>query len=97
MLNLIKAWADWGEVKAGFSIIAAYIALIAAATDVLHLLRLPPIIKDSFGQGLHVLRLALWLWTTPAMVWLVGVISDLSANEVRRARSSREGLMLTLT
>ncbi len=56
VLNALKLLVDWGTPRVQFSLIACYIAALAAFAEYVHLSGASPIVRDAFGQGLDVLR-----------------------------------------
>ena len=43
-----------------------------------------PIIRGTWGHGIQIVRLNMYLHTTPAMVYLLSIISDFGRAKVRR-------------
>ena len=62
-----------------------YINFLACLNDYLSWKGLSPIITDVFGGGLQIMRMLMWLHTTPAMVYLLSIISDFDRGRILRA------------
>ncbi len=60
-----------------------YINFLACLNDYLAWRGISPVVRDIFGQGLHIMRILMWLHTTPAMVYLLSIISDYGQRRVR--------------
>lgn len=63
-----------------------YVNLLAAASGFLSATGLAPVMRDVWGGGLCVLRITMWLHTTPAMVYLLSLISNFSKARVSIAK-----------
>jgi bacteriorhodopsin len=64
---------------------AQYINFLAGFADYLAYIKVAPILPDVAGGGLHIVRVNMWLWTTPAMVYLLSIISDFTWKRVQLA------------
>lgn len=75
-LNFITLMFERESAKFQLAMLACYINFLAGFTDYLAYMGYSPILRDGWGQGLQVLRVIMWLFTTPAMVYLLSIISD---------------------
>lgn len=58
--------------------------MLAGHSEYLSYTGVAPVMRDVWGDGLAVLRMNMWLFTTPAMVYLLSVISDFKSNRVSK-------------
>ncbi|KAG1675574.1 hypothetical protein FOA52_014162 [Chlamydomonas sp. UWO 241] len=75
-LNFVTLLFERDSSKMQLALLACYINLLAAASDCLAWKGYAPIVRDVWGGGLQLVRVYMWLLTTPAMVYLLSIISD---------------------
>lgn len=91
-LNFITLLFERESAKFQLALLACYINFLAGFSDYMSWKGYAPIVRDSWGQGFQLLRTVMWLLTTPAMVYLLSIISDFSRLKVReRGSSCRRG------
>lgn len=73
----------------------AYIQLLAAWNDCLSYMGVSPIMAGYTANGVHVLRYVMWAHTTPAMVYLLSLLSDFSRRQVIIALFADVAMMVT--
>ncbi|KAG2425936.1 hypothetical protein HXX76_013309 [Chlamydomonas incerta] len=81
-LNFITLLFERESAKFQLALLACYINFLAGFSDYLSWKGYAPIVRDSWGQGFQLLRTVMWLLTTPAMVYLLSIISDFSRLKV---------------
>ncbi|GLC56046.1 hypothetical protein PLESTB_001058700 [Pleodorina starrii] len=81
-LNFITLLFERESAKFQLALLACYINFLAGFNDYLSWMGYSPIVRDSWGQGFQLLRTVMWLLTTPAMVYLLSIISDFSRIKV---------------
>ncbi|GLI62437.1 hypothetical protein VaNZ11_005058 [Volvox africanus] len=81
-LNFITLLFERESAKFQLALLACYINFLAGFNDYLSWRGYSPIVRDSWGQGFQLLRTVMWLLTTPAMVYLLSIISDFSRIKV---------------
>ncbi|KXZ54193.1 hypothetical protein GPECTOR_5g288 [Gonium pectorale] len=81
-LNFITLLFERESAKFQLALLACYINFLAGFSDYLSWKGISPIVRDSWGQGFQLLRTVMWLLTTPAMVYLLSIISDFSRIKV---------------
>ena len=74
---------------------AQYINFLACFNDYLSWRGVSPIVRDVWGDGMQVMRILMWLHTTPAMVYLLSIISDFDRKRILKAVLT-DILMITL-
>ena len=72
-----------------------YINFLACFNDYLSWRGVSPIVRDVWGDGMQVMRILMWLHTTPAMVYLLSIISDFDRKRILKAVLT-DILMITL-
>ena len=77
-LNFITLLFERESAKFQLAMLACYINFLAGFTDYLSFKGITPVVRDGWGQGFQILRVVMWLFTTPAMVYLLSIISDFS-------------------
>ena len=82
-LNLLALLFEHNT-KSQLALLACYITFLAGLNDCLHWLGVAPVMRSTWGGPFQVLRAAMWMFTTPAMVYLLSIISDFSKEKVRR-------------
>mmetsp|Transcript_37013 Transcript_37013/g.109094 ORF Transcript_37013/g.109094 Transcript_37013/m.109094 type:complete len:615 (-) Transcript_37013:439-2283(-) len=61
----------------------AYIQILAASNDFLAYMDMAPIVRGSaYGSGVNLLRYVMWAFTTPAMIYLISLMSDSSTAQI---------------
>ncbi|PNW86121.1 hypothetical protein CHLRE_02g074150v5 [Chlamydomonas reinhardtii] len=81
-LNFITLLFERESAKFQLALLACYINFLAGFSDYMSWKGYAPIVRDSWGQGFQLLRTVMWLLTTPAMVYLLSIISDFSRLKV---------------
>ncbi|GFR47594.1 hypothetical protein Agub_g9328 [Astrephomene gubernaculifera] len=81
-LNFITLLFERESAKFQLALLACYINFLAGFSDYLSWKGYSPILRDSFGGGFQLLRIIMWLLTTPVMVYLLSIISDFSRVKV---------------
>ena len=64
-------------------------ACLQGMTDVIHYCGYAPVIRDGLGFGYQIVRMIMWGFTTPAMVYLLSLLSDAKQSKVRSASARR--------
>lgn len=82
VLNLITLAFERNNGRLQLALLGCYINLLAGASDYICYQGWQPVMKDAFGQGYQPLRMVMWLLTTPAMVYLLSIMSDFSMSRV---------------
>jgi len=94
-LNFLTLMFERESIKFQLALIACYINLLAASSDFIAWQGWGPIVKDSWGVGSPIVRMVMWLWTTPAMVYLLSIISDYTRTQVYMALGCDVLMILT--
>ncbi|GAX76579.1 hypothetical protein CEUSTIGMA_g4025.t1 [Chlamydomonas eustigma] len=94
-LNFLTLLFERDSAKMQLPLLACYINFLACFNDYLSWKGVTPIMRDVWGDGLQIMRVLMWLHTTPAMIYLLSIISDFSHQRVLRAIMV-DILMLTL-
>ncbi|KAK9817243.1 hypothetical protein WJX72_011759 [[Myrmecia] bisecta] len=68
--------------KLQLCLVACYITFLAGASDALSWAEVAPVWENAEGNGLQVVRYLMWAHATPAMLWCLSAISDLSRCEI---------------
>lgn len=82
-LNLLNLAFERDQIKVQLSLLAAYINLLACLSYYLAWQSMAPTVMDAYGRGFNLNRWVMWIHTTPAMIYLVSIISDFTRNQVR--------------
>ncbi|MEW5298365.1 MAG: hypothetical protein WDW36_001497 [Sanguina aurantia] len=85
MLNFMTLMFERESAKFQLALLACYINFLAGFCDYLCWKGYAPVTVDAWGQGFQLLRTVMWLHTTPAMVYLLSIISDFSQKQVFHA------------
>ena len=80
MLPVISIFRD--SQKFQLALLGAYIQLLAGLTDYFSYVGVAPIMRTWSSHGSHVLRYIMWAHTTPAMVYLLSMLSDFNRSKV---------------
>lgn len=96
MLNLLTLLFERKTSKFELALVAMYINLVAAMSDYLNWQGRAPIVRDAWGQGVQVTRMLMWLWTTPAMVYLLSAISGFTRSQVSISHQPVSQLVVSL-
>lgn len=81
-LNFITLLFERESAKFQLALLACYINFLAGFSDYLAWKGYAPVVRDCWGQGFQLQRSVMWLLTTPAMVYLLSIISDFSRTKV---------------
>ncbi|GAX76781.1 hypothetical protein CEUSTIGMA_g4227.t1 [Chlamydomonas eustigma] len=68
--------------KMQLALFACYINFLACFNDWLGWQGVSPVLRDIWGGGLLIMRFLMWLHTTPAMVYLLSILSDFDRQRV---------------
>jgi FtsH-binding integral membrane protein len=82
IINLMTLLFERESHKMQIALLALYTNMLAGVCHYLHLVRAAPITVDCWGGSTEVLRILMWLHTTPAMIYLLSTISDFSKHQV---------------
>eukprot|EP00798_Chlamydomonas_sp_ICE-L_P011407 gene11407-12110_t len=87
-LNVLTLIFGRDAAKMQLSILACYINFLAGFSDYLQWKGMAPTIEGTWGHGIQVMRLIMYLHVTPAMVYLLSCVSDFSRPKVFLAMSA---------
>ncbi|KAG1671643.1 hypothetical protein FOA52_006874 [Chlamydomonas sp. UWO 241] len=89
VLNSLTMLFERDSQRMKLAFFGAYIQLLAASSDFLSYLGVAPIMRGyAVGGGVHMLRYVMWMFTTPAMIYLLSLLSDFRKEKVAIAISA---------
>jgi bacteriorhodopsin len=87
MMNILTLLFERGNVKRQLALLACYINLLAASSDLINVNGWAYLGVDSLGFTFNLSRQIMWLYTTPLMVYLISIFSDVPPKKARKPRS----------
>ncbi|GAX76782.1 hypothetical protein CEUSTIGMA_g4228.t1 [Chlamydomonas eustigma] len=81
-LNILTMAYERDNQKFQLALLGAYIQLLAGSNDFLSFLGCVPMMPTWSAGDCHVLRMIMWAHTTPAMIYLLSLLSEFSPTQV---------------
>eukprot|EP00798_Chlamydomonas_sp_ICE-L_P002518 gene2518-5470_t len=92
-LNFLTLLFERESAKFQLALLTCYINFLAGLSDYLQWRGYAPTVLGTWGHGIQIVRLVMYLHTTPAMVYLLSIVSDFNRTRIFRVLGADIGML----